>query len=132
MLQILCHLQADEASAHDYGTLHLMLRHIGLYAVCITHVSEGEDALAVNTFKRRHNRRCSGRKQQFVVALNVFFAVSGMHGHLLCFDINGCHFAQYAHIDIEPLAESLRRLHKQAVAVFYHPSYIVRQTTIGV
>lgn len=130
--EVFGHLESYEPSAHDDGTLHIVVGHIGLDAVGVGHIAQREDALAVDARQRRHHWRGTGRKQEFVVRLDILAAVGGAHGHLAAGGVDGDDLAQCAHIYIEPAAERLGRLHKQTVTVGDDTAYVIRQSTVGI
>ena len=132
MLEVLCHLKPDEATAHNDSSPHVVSLHIGLDTIGIAHITQGKDTLAVDAFQRRHHRRSTRREQELVVGLDIFLSVSRTHRHLLLRCINGKHLILDTHIDVEPLAECFWSLHEEAVALFYHTANIIRQATIGI
>ena len=132
MVQVLGHLQTDKSAAHDNCPTYTMLLQVFLDTVCIIHIAQGEDTRKVDAGQGRTYRRSSRRKQKLVVRFTVLFPVGSPHTHLLLLPVDGYHLRTGTYINIEPAAKCLRSLYEQPVTVFYHTTYIIRQTTIGI
>ena len=132
MYQVLCHLQADESSAHNHGALHLLPGQILLDAVRVVHVPEREDAFRVDAFQWGAHRRGSRREQQLVVIFLIDSSVGGADGHFFPLQVDSCCFRMDAHVNVEALSECFGSLYEEPVTVFDDATYIIRQAAVGI
>ena len=126
MMQVLRHLQPDESATHNHGTLHGIRLHIVLDSVRIGYITQSKDTFAINARQGRTYRRCTRRKKQLVIRFGIFTTVRSADMHQLLVSFNTGHFTIHPYIDVETLAESLRRLNEKAVTFFNHSAYIIR------
>ncbi|EJW92376.1 hypothetical protein EVA_19518 [gut metagenome] len=131
-LQVLGHLQTDEAGTDDDRPLHVVLLQVRLDGIRIVHITQGKDAFTVDARQRRTYRRSSRREQQFVVRFRVGAPIRSTDIHRPAFRMYSQHFRPRPHIDAETLAELLRCLHKQFLAFGNHTTNVIRQATVGI
>lgn len=103
-----------------------------LDAVGISHVAQGEDALMVNAGQGRTHGRGTRSQEQLVVSFAVGAMLCILNHNDLGFWVNAQCLTLCPHVDAEPARKGCRRLHKQTVAVGNNPTYIIRQTAVGV
>ena len=125
-MEVFGHLQSDESTAHHHGLAHAVGVKIGLDAVGVGHIAQGEDALKGDARQGRTHGNGPRREQQAVVGLGVFRPVAAAHGHSLGGGVDGRGLIFHAHINVETPPERLGSLHKQLLALGDGATYIIR------
>ena len=99
--QIFGHFQSDETTTNNEGTLHGVLRQIGLDAVGVVDIAQRKNAFAVDAGQRRLDGRCSGRKEQFVVGFGVAGTISFTHFNGFGLAVDAYHFLRGTNVHIQ-------------------------------
>ena len=140
VVQVLGHLEADVAGADDHGAhdaaLAVLLRgqggvEPGLDLVHVADAAQHLDGGVVDAGQRRPQRLGAHAQGQLVVGLGVLLAavdLADRDGLLLAVDRD--HLGGDAHVDVERLAQALRGLQQQAVAIGDDLAHVVRQAAV--
>ena len=121
LVQVLRHLQSDEAAADDdrLGVIMQGFNGLHLNLVAVSDVAQGEDFRTVHAWKRRNHRFCAGGQQQDVVILGVGLAVAQvLHLHSVLLAVDGGNFLQHTHIHVVTVAEGDGCLHEETFPLF--------------
>ena len=131
--QIFRQLDADEASADNYGRAAAGGDGLRADAERILHRAQRIDAGAVDAGQPRHNRPRARREDELVVALGVArAAVERADGDRLCRAVDGGRLLPQPHVDAETGIEALRRLQRQLRFVADGAADVIGQPAVGV
>ena len=131
-MKVLGHFESYEPSAYDDGAAHVVFVEILLHTVGVSYVAQGENAFALDARQRWSYGRSSRRKQQFVVTFSVGAPFGRPYSYGFGRPVDGQNLRLRAYVDVEPFAESFRRLYEEAFALFYHSAYVVGQSAVGI
>ena len=128
-VEVLSHLETDEASADNDGLFRFLHIDQSLDPVDIVHVPEDLYALSVDARDRRTDRRGSRRDDELVVRLFVFaFRSSDRHRLLLRIDSES--FTVDPDIYVPRGLHLLRILEQKLLPVNDHVTHVIRQSAV--
>ena len=132
LVEVLRHLQPDEAPTDDDGTLGLMSLQIVLDPIRVSDIAQGEDPLEVYPWEG-WTQRCSPRgEEQLVIVLGIAAPIRRTYADLLPLGVYGRGLTLSAHVDVEPTGKGSGCLDEEAIALLDHAPDIIRKATVGI
>ena len=133
VMEVLGHLQADEAGSDDEGATGTVLFDGPGDSIGIRDVPEGKDQRVVDSRQGRTDRFGTRREEKLGVLLPIGSARGELPDlHALFFAVDGDHLGAGPHIHTEAAAEALRGLKEELLPLLDGASQVVGKATVGI